>query len=50
MGDALTLRSWPRSNPLALTAPVVRAGSVVTQDVPPRTVVVGNPAQVVREV
>lgn len=29
---------------------VVGAGSVVTQDVPPRTVVVGNPAQVVREV
>jgi acetyltransferase-like isoleucine patch superfamily enzyme len=29
---------------------VVGAGSVVTQDVAPRTVVAGNPAQVVREV
>ena len=28
---------------------VVGAGSVVTQDVPPRAVVAGNPAQVVRE-
>jgi acetyltransferase-like isoleucine patch superfamily enzyme len=28
---------------------VVGAGSVVSQDVPPRTVVVGNPATVVRE-
>ena len=28
---------------------VVGGGSVVTQDVPPRTVVAGNPAQVVRE-
>ena len=28
---------------------VVGAGSVVTQDVLPRTVVAGNPAQVVRE-
>ncbi|PQJ36436.1 hypothetical protein BSZ35_11040 [Salinibacter sp. 10B] len=28
---------------------VVGAGSVVTQDVPPRTVVAGNPATVVRE-
>ena len=28
---------------------VVGPGSVVGQDVPPRTVVAGNPAQVVRE-
>jgi len=28
---------------------VVGAGSVVTQNVPPRTVVAGNPATVVRE-
>jgi acetyltransferase-like isoleucine patch superfamily enzyme len=28
---------------------VVGAGSVVTQDVPPRTVMAGNPAAVVRE-
>jgi acetyltransferase-like isoleucine patch superfamily enzyme len=28
---------------------VVEAGAVVTQDAPPRTVVAGNPAQVMRE-
>jgi hypothetical protein len=43
LGGGLTLRSCPRSNPLAPT------GAVVTQDVPPRTVVAGNPATVVRE-
>jgi acetyltransferase-like isoleucine patch superfamily enzyme len=29
---------------------LVGAGSVVTKDVPPRAVVVGNPARVVREI
>ena len=28
---------------------VVGAGSVVTKDVPPRAVVVGNPARIVKE-
>jgi galactoside O-acetyltransferase len=31
-------------------AAVIAAGSVVTKDVPPRTIVAGNPAKIVREI
>jgi acetyltransferase-like isoleucine patch superfamily enzyme len=44
-GDALILKGVTVGE-----GAVVGAGSVVTQDVSPRTVVAGNPAQVVREV